>query len=121
VVFALVIGSGGYTAAKTVGKVAIKVIGVSTGATTGAMIGSVIPFAGTAVGGIIGGIVGWFTVDAAAIKVSEHFGRKDFEAELTALIDEQQAIVKSEFRKKVKDSMEEVMKASPEVIIGLGK
>lgn len=109
------------TAAKTAGKVAVKVIGVSTGATTGAMIGSVIPFAGTAVGGIIGGIVGWFTVDAAAIKVSEHFGRKDFEAELTALIDEQKAIVKSEFRKKVKDSMEEVMKASPEVIIGLGK
>lgn len=101
------------SAAKTAGKTTAKFAGTASFAGTGAIIGSFIPGAGTAAGGIIGGIVGWFLVDKAVVEVDEHYNRADFEKELAALIDEQKARVKSEYRKYIESMINDVKNKTP--------
>ena len=101
------------TAAKTAGKTTAKFAGTASGAGTGGVIGSFIPGAGTAAGGIIGGIAGWFLIDKVVIEVDEHFNRDDFEKEVASLIDEQKALVKSEYRKQIKLMINDVKNKTP--------
>lgn len=64
--------------------------GVLTGAGGGALLCSW-SGPGAAVCGIVGGAAAWFLTDAVVINIDEYFNREDFEAELQAILKEDQA------------------------------
>ena len=47
------------------------------------------------VGGVVGGVAAWLALDGAVVNIDEHLHRGDLERELTELVDEQKASVKS--------------------------
>ena len=82
-------------AVKTVGKVGGGIWGRLGGAAAGAAIGSVLGPVGTVVGGVLGGVAAWLALDGAVVNIDERLHRGDLERELTELVDEQKASVKS--------------------------
>lgn len=82
------------TAAKAAAKGIGKAGGIGGAATGGAIAGSFFGPVGTVVGGVGGAVVGWLAVDYAVVRLDEYFNRDEFEAELTAAIDEQKALMR---------------------------
>lgn len=82
-------------ALKTVGKVGGGIGGRLGGAAAGAAVGSVLGPVGAVVGGVAGGAAAWLAVDGAIVNIDEYLHREDLERELTGLVDEQKASVKS--------------------------
>ena len=82
--------------AKIVGKSAAKPLEVTGAAAAGGVAGSVLGPPGAIVGGIVGAGVGWFAMDFVVMKVDEFISRDDFEADLHALIDAEQAALRAQ-------------------------
>lgn len=82
-------------ALKTVGKVGGGIGSRLGGAAAGAAMGSVLGPVGAVVGGVAGGAAAWLAVDGAVVNIDEYLHREDLERELTELVDEQKASVKS--------------------------
>ena len=82
-------------ALKTVGKAAGGIWGRAGGAAGGAAIGSFLGPVGAVVGGVTGGVAAWLALDGAVVNIDERLHREDLERELTELVDEQKARVKS--------------------------
>ena len=80
---------------KTVGKAAGGIWGRVGGAAGGAAIGSFLGPVGAVVGGVTGGVAAWLALDGAVVNIDERLHREDLERELTELVDEQKATVKS--------------------------
>ncbi len=82
-------------AVKTMGKVGGGIWGRLGGAAGGAAIGSLLGPVGAVVGGVAGGAAAWLALDGAVVNIDERLHRGDLERELTALVDEHKARVKS--------------------------
>ena len=82
-------------ALKTAGKVGGGLGGRLGGAAAGAAMGSVLGPVGAVVGGVAGGAAAWLAVDGAVVNIDEYLHREDLERELTELVDQQKASVKS--------------------------
>ena len=82
-------------AVKTVGKVGGGIWGRLGGAAGGAAIGFFLGPVGAVVGGVAGGAAAWLAFDGAVVNIDERLHRGDLERELTALVDEHKARVKS--------------------------
>ena len=80
---------------KTAGKTVGGIWGRLGGAAGGAAIGSVLGPFGVVIGGVAGGAAAWLAVDGVVVNIDERLHREDLERELTELVDEQKARVKS--------------------------
>ena len=79
---------------KTAGKAVVKV-GPFGAAAAGAAAGSVLGPAGAAIGGIVAGAAAWLAVDSAAVNIDEYLNRSALEQDLTELIDESKAQIRT--------------------------
>ncbi len=64
---------------------------------------------GAAVGGLAAGTAAWLLVDTAVLFVDEHFNRDDLEREITELVDEQKAEIKSALSRAVGQAKSEAL------------
>ena len=98
------------TALKTAGKVGGGIGGRLGGAAAGAAVGSVLGPFGAMAGGVVGGAAAWLAVDGVVVNIDEYLNREDLERELTALVDEQKASVKSALATAVDDAKLEALR-----------
>ncbi len=91
-------------ALKTAGKAVVKVGSPVGAAAAGAAAGSVLGPAGAAIGGIVAGAAAWLAVDSAAVNIDEHLNRSDLEQDLTELVDESKAQLRTGLSEAVEEA-----------------
>ena len=101
--------------AKGVAKGAIKGGSILAGAGTGALLCSWTG-PGAAICGLVGGTAAWFLTDSVVINIDEYFNREDFEAELSAFIDDDKAKRRNLIEKALQNKAVNMIASSKEIV-----